>query len=75
MQHLFTLNYSYPGTDTTPTCGNLEVSIQVFDGSTREEALHHQQDAINKERRSNTVDHVLDDVNPAEWKITGEDML
>lgn len=59
------LTYSYPGTDTTSTRGNLEVSIQVFDGSTSKEALHHQQYAINKERRSNTIDDVLDDVNPA----------
>lgn len=73
--HHFMLNYSYPGTDTTSTCGNLEVSIQVFDGSTSEEALHHQQYAINKERRSNTIDDVLDDVNPERWKITQEDEL
>lgn len=74
MQH-FTLNDSYPGADTTSTCGDLEVSIQVFDGSTSEEAFHHQQYAINKERRSDTVEDILDDVNPARWKITQEDEL
>lgn len=65
-------NESYPGADTTSTCGNLEVSIQVFDGSTGEEALHHQQDAVNKEGRSNAVYDILDDVNPAGRKISRE---
>lgn len=66
------LNYSHPGTDATATCGYLEVSIQVFDGSTGEEALHHQQDAINEEGRSNAIDHVLDDVDPAERQMSRE---
>lgn len=39
----------YPGADTASTGGDLEVSIQVFDGSTGEEALHHQQDAVDEE--------------------------
>lgn len=73
--HYFTWNDSYPGTDTTSTRGDLEVSIQVFDGSASEEALHHQQYAINKKRRSDPVDDILDDVNPARWRISQEDKL
>ncbi len=58
---------SYPSADTASAGGDLEVSIQVFDGSTGEEALHHQQDAIDEESRSNAVDHILDNDNPGEW--------
>ena len=57
--------WSYPSTDATSAGGDLEVSIQVLNGSTGEKALNHQQDPIDEESRSNAVDHVLDNVNPA----------
>lgn len=40
---------SYPSADAASTGGDLEVSIQVFNGSAGEEALHHQQDAVDEE--------------------------
>lgn len=54
---------SYPCADTTSAGGDLEVSIQVFDGSAGEEALHHQQDPVDEECRCNAIDHILNDVN------------
>ena len=58
---------SYPSADAASAGGDLEVSVQIFDGSAREEALHHQQDAVDEESRGDAVDHVLDDVDPGEW--------
>ena len=55
---------AHPGTDAASTGGDLEVSVQVLDGPTGEEALHHQQDAVHEEGRGDAVDDVLDDVNP-----------
>lgn len=56
---------SYPSADAASAGGDLEVSVKVFDGSTGEEALHHQQDSVDEESRGDAVDHILDDVNPA----------
>lgn len=56
--------WSYPGADATSAGCDLEVSVQVFDGSAGEEAFNHQQNAVDKESRSNAVDHILDNVNP-----------
>lgn len=55
---------TYPSTNATSAGGDLEVAIQIFDGATGEESLHHQQDTIHKEGRGDAVDDVLDDVNP-----------
>lgn len=55
---------TYPSADTASAGGDLEVAVQVFDGATGEESLHHQQDTVHKEGRGDAVDHVLDDVNP-----------
>lgn len=55
---------SYPSADAASAGGDLEVPVQVFNGAAGEEALHHQQDAVDEERRGDAVDHVLDDVNP-----------
>lgn len=67
------LNYeaviSHPCTDAASTGGDLEVSIQILDGSTGEEAFYHQKNAINEERRGNTVDHILYNVNAVEKKL------
>lgn len=41
---------SHPCTDAASTGGDLEVSIQVLDGPTGEEAFDHQKNAIHKER-------------------------
>jgi hypothetical protein len=54
----------YPSTDATSTGGDLEVSIKVLDGSAGKEALHHQQNAVDKECRGDAIDHILNDVNP-----------
>lgn len=59
------LRGSYPSADTASAGGDLEVSVKVFDGSTGEETLHHQQDSIDEEGRGDAVDHILDDINPA----------
>lgn len=59
---------SYPSADAASAGGNFEVSIQIFNGSTGEEALHHQQDAIDEKGRGNAVDHVLNNVNPVKKK-------
>lgn len=58
--------WPYPSADAAATGGDLEVSIQVFNGSTGEESLHHQQDAVDKESRSNPIDDILDYINPIE---------
>lgn len=60
-----TVPLTYPGTDTSATGGDFEVPVKILDGSSGEEPLHHQQDAIDKEGRCDSVDHVLEDVNPA----------
>lgn len=65
--------YPYPSADAASAGGDLEVSVQVLDGSAGEEALHHQQDAVDEESRGDAVDHILDDVDPEErienhWK-------
>lgn len=55
---------TYPSTDATSAGGDFEVTIQVFDGTTGEESLDHQQDTVHEEGRGDAVDHVLDDINP-----------
>lgn len=67
-RYLWVKEQPYPSADAATTGGDLEVSIQVFNGSTGEESLHHQQDAIDKESRSNPIDDVLDYINPTEQK-------
>lgn len=57
---------SHPCTDTAPTGGDLEVSIQVLDGPTGKEAFDHQKNAIDEECRGNAIDHILDNVNAVE---------
>lgn len=54
---------SHPCTDAASTGGDFEVSIQVLDGPTGEEAFDHQKNAIHKERWGNAIDHILDNVN------------
>lgn len=57
---------SYPSADAASTGGDLEVSIQIFNGSAGEESLHHQQDAVDEKSRSDAIDHIFDYINPAE---------
>lgn len=54
----------YPGADAAAAGGDLEVSIEIPDGTSGEEALDHQQDAVNEEGGSHAVDHILEDVDP-----------
>lgn len=54
---------SHPCTDAASAGGDLEVPIQVLNGSTGEEAFHHQKNTIDEECWGNAIDHILDDVN------------
>lgn len=55
---------TYPSAHTSATSGDFEIPIEIFDGPSCEEAFHHQQNAIHKERSCDAVDHILKDVNP-----------
>lgn len=59
---------TYPGAHTSATGGDLEVPIEIFDGTSCEETFHHQQNAIDKESSCNAIDHILKDVNPGDKK-------
>lgn len=62
---------TYPGAHTSAASGDFEIPVEVFDGTSREETFHHQQDAVHKERSCNAVDHILEDVNPRREKTKG----
>lgn len=55
---------TYPGTDTSATSGDFEIPIEILDGTSCKESLHHQQNAIYKECSCYTIYHILEDVNP-----------
>lgn len=55
---------TYPGTDTSATSGDFEISIEILDGTSCKESLHHQQNAIYKECSCYTIYHIFEDVNP-----------
>lgn len=55
---------TYPGTDTSATSGDFEIPIEILDGTSCKESLHHQQYAIYKECSCYTIYHILEDVNP-----------
>lgn len=57
---------TYPGAHASAASGDFEIPIEIFDGASGEEAFHHEQDAVHKERSCNAVDHILEDVNPGE---------
>lgn len=57
---------TYPGADASAAGGDLEVPVEVSDGAGGEEALHHEQDAVDEEGRRQAVDDVLEDVDPGE---------
>lgn len=55
---------TYPGTDTSAASGDFEISIEILDGTSCKESLHHQQNAVYKECSCYTIYHILEDVNP-----------
>lgn len=56
----------YKGGQAASTGSDLELSIQIPDGSGGEEALHQQQDTEQKESGGQSVDDILQEVDAAE---------
>lgn len=60
----------YKGGQAASTGSDLELSIQIPDGSGGEEALHQQQDTEQKESGGQSVDDILQEVDAAERERT-----
>lgn len=65
-QHEQVRQHDKPGAHTSAASGDFEIPVQIFDGTSCEEAFHHQQNAIYKERSCDAVDHILKNVNHGE---------
>lgn len=64
--HIKSTARSYKGGQAASTGSDLELSIQIPDGSGGEETLHQQQDTEQKESGGQSVDDILQEVDAAE---------
>lgn len=60
---LLAVMFSYKCSEASSTSSDLELSIQVSDGSSGEETLNQQQNAKYKESSCKAIDDVLQDVD------------
>lgn len=56
--------WHYHGTDAASTHSRLELAVHLFDSTGGVEALSQQDDAIQEEEAGNSIDDVLQNLNP-----------